>query len=139
LYVVDGVPISGGDDNNPTSARSRAGALNPLSFLNPEDVESIEVLKDASSTAIYGARGTNGVVLVTTRRGRPGTSRVEFESSVGVQTAGRRLPVLDGREWAAMANEWVRLEGLEQVPFPDLDRVGPGIDYQALVLRSAPV
>jgi TonB-linked SusC/RagA family outer membrane protein len=134
LYVVDGIPISGGDNNDPTGGRP--SSVNPLAFLNPEDIESIEVLKDASSTAIYGARGTNGVVLISTKKGKPGMSRIEFESSLAAQQATNKFPVLNGRQFAQMANDWARLEGLDRVPYPNLDAIGPGIDYQDEVLRS---
>ena len=141
LYVVDGIPISGGDANNPSASRGRGSSANPLAFLNPEDIASIEVLKDASSTAIYGARGTNGVVLVTTKQGRPGTSRMEFESSVGTQRFISMMPVLSAREWVDMANEIVKNDALGITPFPDPDRVVAerGVDYQDLILQDAAI
>jgi TonB-dependent SusC/RagA subfamily outer membrane receptor len=88
LYVIDGVPaITGSGSNDPYQ--------NPLGAINPNDIESIEVLKDASSTAIYGARGAAGVVLVTTKRGSRGANRVTLDASYGSQTAGREIPMLD--------------------------------------------
>ena len=148
LYVVDGVPIAGGDNNRPGSDRSRGGTVNPLAFLNPDDIESIEVLKDASSTAIYGARGTNGVVLVTTKKGRAGTSRIEFESSFGMQNVARTMPLLNGTEFAQYANEWAqaeystdpaRLAQLGGIPYPDLNNLPVALDYQDMIYRSAPI
>ena len=137
LYVVDGVPISGADTNNPNSGGRRV-SMNPLAFLNPEDIESIEVLKDASSTAIYGARGTNGVVLITTRKGRSGTSRLEFESSVATQQVAKTIPVLNGPQFAEFVNEFARLDGRSTVPFPDPASVS-STDWQSLIYRAAPM
>jgi len=139
LYVIDGVPISGGDNNDPIGGRDRV-ATNPLAFLNPEDIESLEVLKDASSTAIYGARGTNGVVLITTKKGRPGTSRIEFESSVSTQQVTKRIPLLNAQQFAELSNEWARLRGRgEAIPFPDGAAFGAGTDWQDQVLQQAPI
>ena len=81
LYVVDGIPV----DN--------------LNSLNPSDIESIEVLKDASSSAIYGSRGANGVVLVTTKKGKEGKIKVEFSANVGLQQLERKMDLLSAEEW----------------------------------------
>ncbi len=75
LYVIDGLPQFNDD----------VRGANGLATINPSDIESIEVLKDASATAIYGSRGANGVVMITTKSGRAGQSRIAFESSVGIQ------------------------------------------------------
>lgn len=85
LFVVDGLAL----DNSSTG-----GATNPLSFLNPQDIESIDVLKDASATAIYGARGANGVVLITTKKGKSGTATVNYSGSFGISKMARPLDVL---------------------------------------------
>src|SRR5688572_5518831 len=74
LFVVDGIPL----DNNVT------GRGDPLNFLNPQDIESMDVLKDASATAIYGSRGANGVVIITTRKGKAGASQLNFSTSLGI-------------------------------------------------------
>lgn len=80
LYIVDGVPYDAG--GTPSSdANSGNNESNPLAFINPHDIQSIEVLKDASATAIYGSRGANGVVLITTRRGEPGADKVRFTAN----------------------------------------------------------
>ena len=78
---------------------------NPLNFLNPQHIQSIEVLKDASAAAIYGSRGANGVVLITTKNGRPGEARFSFESYYGTQNVLRKVDVLNGQEWAEGAIE----------------------------------
>lgn len=101
LYVVDGVPLDG------RSARPglNAGELgdtpdsNPLNFINPADIASMEVLKDASATAIYGSRGANGVIIITTKRGKSGAPRIDFGSSVGVSSILKNYDVLNGDEY----------------------------------------
>ncbi|MES2519580.1 MAG: TonB-dependent receptor [Bacteroidota bacterium] len=90
LFVVDGLAL----DNSSTG-----GATNPLTFLNPQDIESMDVLKDASATAIYGARGANGVILITTKKGKAGVSTINFSSSVGISTIARALPVFSADEY----------------------------------------
>lgn len=92
LYVVDGMPL----DNNSTG-----GATNPLAFINPQDIESMDVLKDASATAIYGSRGANGVILVTTKRGKAGMSSTTYTFNGGVSNISRKLPVFGAQEFLA--------------------------------------
>ena len=89
LFVIDGLAL----DNSTT------GGGNPLNFINPQDIETIDVLKDASATAIYGSRGANGVILVTTKKGKAGVSKIEFSSSVGFSSIARALPVLSADEF----------------------------------------
>jgi TonB-linked SusC/RagA family outer membrane protein len=131
LYVIDGVPAyvgNGGTDPY----------QNPLASISPQDIESIEVLKDASATAIYGARGANGVVLITTKPGRRGENRVTVESNVGMQSAARVLPMLNARQFAEMANEARVNSG--QAPVytqAEVDALGDGTDWQGEVLRDA--
>jgi TonB-linked SusC/RagA family outer membrane protein len=102
LYVVDGVALSGG------SARpSESGGIgtvpggNPLNFINPADIESMEVLKDASATAIYGSRAAYGVVLITTKRGKSGEPKLDFSASTGLSNLARRVDILNGDEYRA--------------------------------------
>jgi TonB-linked SusC/RagA family outer membrane protein len=115
LYVVDGV------------------LLNDISFISPADIESIEVLKDASSTAIYGSRGANGVVIVTTRKGQTGKTRVAVNGRISQQIIPKKLDLLSGREFAAVVNEF--LPGT----FNNLDLV-PNIDWQAQIFDTpAPI
>lgn len=122
LYVVDGFPITGG-----------------IEFLNPNDIESIDILKDASATAIYGARGANGVVIITSKRGKAGQKgRIEIDSYYGVQQETKRYDLLNAKEYAIIANEWLRNGG--QPPFFNVDEVeNPGTDWQDAVLQSAPI
>lgn len=90
LFVLDGLAL----DNAGTG-----GASNPLTFLNPDDIESIDVLKDASATAIYGARGANGVILITTKKGKAGQSRLNYTGSLGVSNLARKLDLFNADEY----------------------------------------
>ncbi len=90
LFVVDGLPL----DNSSTG-----GTTNPLNFINPQDIESIDVLKDASATAIYGSRGANGVVLITTKRGKSGSSNLTYSGSIGISKMARPIDVFSADEY----------------------------------------
>jgi len=99
LYVLDGVPIT-------TDDQSRYGGdMNPLTDINPNDIESIEVLKDASAGAIYGSRAANGVVLITTKRGKAGKTSVSFNFQTGYSEATKRLDMLNSEEYAELILE----------------------------------
>ena len=89
LYVVDGFPLMGDGD---------------ISDINPADIESMEVLKDASSTAIYGSRGANGVIMITTKSGRAGRKNLTFNASVGTQMPGRKLNIVKGQDFINFMN-----------------------------------
>lgn len=100
LFVVDGVPLSGGaarPGGNGGDFGSDPG--NPLNFINPNDIAGIEILKDASATAIYGSRGANGVVIITTKRGQSGVPQVDVTTSASLSNVARRLEVLSGDEY----------------------------------------
>ncbi len=129
LYVVDGIIL--GNVGNITD------------FVNPNDIENISVLKDASATAIYGARGANGVILITTKRGTPGDRAViSFSSYYASQEIVRTIPLTNAREYATLANEVIRNETNNPnapIPFPDPDALGEGTDWQSEVYRRAPM
>ncbi len=122
LYVVDGFALTGGID-----------------FLNPADIETMDILKDASATAIYGSRGANGVVVITTRQGARGEGmNVSVNTMYGVQTDAKRYRMLDARQYAVVANEWLRND--KQLPHFDLDIIRDrGTDWQELIFRNAPI
>lgn len=110
LYVVDGVPITEYGSGPPQSgnasqATDLRGSVNILNLINPNDIESISVLKDASSAAIYGVRAANGVVLITTKRGKIGRPRVELSASRGIQNLPKRYDVLDVPEYVGLVRE----------------------------------
>lgn len=122
LYIVDGMPIEGG-----------------LDYLNPNDIESIEVLKDAASGAVYGARAANGVVLVTTKTGKEGPARVTYDFSYGWQNVAKKRDVLNATEYAMMMNEGLLNSG--QAPkYDNPAAYGVGTDWQEEVFNdNAPV
>lgn len=104
LFIVDGIPLETGTTPANTALTSEQSA-NPLSFINPHDIESMEILKDASATAIYGSRGANGVVIITTKRGRSEKPKVELSLTAGISTVARKIPVLDASTYARYINE----------------------------------
>ncbi|MFT4019692.1 MAG: SusC/RagA family TonB-linked outer membrane protein [Agriterribacter sp.] len=116
LFVIDGVPL----DNAGT------GGGDPLNFLNPQDIASMDVLKDASATAIYGSRGANGVVIVTTKRGRAGTSTLNYTSSAGISNIARMLPVFSTEEFKKQV---VAVGG-------DLEDEGSSTNWQKEIFRK---
>lgn len=125
LFVVDGVPISGG-----------------IGDINPRDIESVEVLKDASATAIYGARGSNGVIIVTTTRGYDGEISLTYDGSVGFTEALRRFPSMNGEEYAELRREAFRAAGNPQSDADlfhptELEQIqnGTWTDYQDMILQ----
>jgi TonB-linked SusC/RagA family outer membrane protein len=127
LYVVDGVPIVGGTNT-----------------LNTLDIESIEVLKDASAAAIYGSRAANGVVLITTKKGVSGKPRIDLDTYYGVQSTWRRMDLLNARQLGERSNDGNRNAGLPNVPlYINLDSletaVGEGTDWQDEMFRNAPI
>lgn len=122
LYIVDGMPIEDGFD-----------------YVNPTDIESIEVLKDAASGAIYGARAANGVVLVTTKSGKKGKASINYNFSYGWQSPWRQRDVLNATEYAIMMNEGYVNAGMEPI-YADPYSYGEGTDWQDLVFNDgAPV
>ncbi|MFN7279528.1 MAG: SusC/RagA family TonB-linked outer membrane protein [bacterium] len=116
LFVVDGIPL----DNSGT------GNGDPLNFINPADIESMDVLKDASATAIYGARGANGVILITTRKGKAGTSTMNYSTSLGLSKIARKLPVFDAATFRTRVKE---VGGI-------LDDKGGNTDWQDEIFRT---
>lgn len=122
LYIVDGMPIEGG-----------------LDYLNPNDIASIEVLKDAASGAVYGARAANGVVLVTTKQGKEGPTKLSYDFSYGWQNVAKKRKVLNAQEYAMMMNEGAINSGVAPL-YADPASYGVGTDWQNEVFNSnAPV
>ena len=99
LFVVDGVPLDGGAVSDGGRGSGQQAPRNPLNFLNPEDIENISVLKDASAAAIYGSRGSNGVVLITTKRGKSGQQSLDVSASTSISSTLRRYDVLPASEY----------------------------------------
>lgn len=105
LYVIDGFIVYNDVASNKTGARGSDAALDPLSFLNPSDIESIEILKDVSATAIYGTRGANGVIIITTKKGSHGKNNINYNATFGWSTIAKKLDFLDAWQWADIWNE----------------------------------
>lgn len=133
LYVVDGYPLY-----------NENGAS-----INPNDIESIDILKDASATAIYGSRGANGVVLITTKRGKAGKSTISFDTYYGVQEVQKKIPLLNAQEYAKLANEAI-MNANQYIADPsqhkelrftpeEIAEMGEGTDWQDEIFRKASV
>lgn len=129
LYIVDGIPFT----TSGTPGTGKDGMLqttNPLSAINPADIESIEILKDASATAIYGSRGANGVVLITTKRGAKGKDNISFSANFGISKVVKKMDMLDGYTYAKYRNEAAEMfnkyDGAnEKIPYPGTSTVDP--------------
>ena len=129
LYVIDGVAVDGKSSDGKTSA---------LSTINPSDIVSMEVLKDASATAIYGSRASNGVVLITTKRGQAGKTRVTYEGYYALQQIPKRLETMNLREYAVLYNERVDVLGWgEREEFADPSILGDGTNWQKEIFGNA--
>lgn len=122
LYVVDGVVVDAGG----------------LDYLNPADIESIEVLKDAASTAIYGAQGGPGVILVTTKHGKAGTATISYSGSYGTQSVAHRLSLLNATQYATLRNESSLAAG-KGIVFQNPASLGAGTNWQSQIFDNAPI
>ena len=111
LYVVDGFPLS---VNSSNSGNGTFSTGNPLDNINPNDIESIEVLKDAAAAAIYGSRASNGVVLITTKRGQAGKAKITFNAYGGYNQASKKLAMMNGDQWIAQAVEVINAQYVAQ-------------------------
>ncbi len=159
LYVIDGVPME--DDTN-SGDGTNGGSLqysnhNPMNYINPNDIESIEVLKDAASAAIYGSRGANGVVLITTKQGKVGKTKVDITYEFGLSRVNRKIDMMNATQWieyesAARNNQWATDLAAnpnatqsytthivpEEFSDPEwLARIGNGTDWQDVLYRTA--
>ncbi|WP_142688164.1 SusC/RagA family TonB-linked outer membrane protein [Chitinophaga polysaccharea] len=136
LYVIDGVPMS----NLPAAQYGVSGdgqRIATTNNINPNDIQSVEILKDAAATAIYGSRGANGVILITTKRGAEGKSRFNFNMYTGVADIPKRLPLLNGEQFVELFKESRVNAGL---PVDSAVVVtGRNTDWQDAIFRSAPV
>jgi TonB-linked SusC/RagA family outer membrane protein len=151
LYVIDGVPISGDATGKATSGQTLAGkdgfsssggsgntAMSPLSMINPNDIESMDILKDASATAIYGSRGANGVIIITTKSGRKGTGKISYENYTSFASVTNKLDVLTLPEYATLKTNLAKLWGFQtRQEFSHPELLGPGTNWQDEVYRTA--
>ncbi len=151
LFVIDGYPVTS------------VGYSNPLSTINPSDIESIDVLKDASATAIYGSRGSNGVIIITTKRGKNGTPKIAFDSYIGVQEVAHKINLMNAQQFAQFDIDGRNAGYLDNFPAGNInddnntrpgtsydvsdryrskafmDSVGAGTDWQSVIFRKAMV
>ncbi len=144
LYIIDGVPMSG---NNEIGGFDWMGGtngqttVNPLAAIAPSDIVSIDVLKDASACAIYGAAGANGVVMVTTRRGSAGQSNITYDGYVAWQTTAKRLDMMNLRQYAQyqqqLLSEGILNSTTFDTTYADASLLGEGTDWQDEVFRTA--
>ncbi|PSL46181.1 TonB-linked SusC/RagA family outer membrane protein [Chitinophaga niastensis] len=123
LYIVDGFPAE------------------DISFLNPSDIASVDVLKDAASTAIYGTRAANGLVMITTKKGRAGKMSVSLDASYGLQNPARKLDLLNAQQYGNIMNEaYINSGGVPPYSKDSLAKLGAGTDWQkAATLSNAPI
>jgi len=138
LYVIDGVPLS---DYVGTSALGGNGpSFNPMANIDPTSIQSIEVLKGASATAIYGSRGSNGVVLITTKQGEAGKAKIDYSGQVSMAGPVNKLDFLNAQEHAMLVNERARLLGNPEVFTQEqVNAFGVGTDWQDEIFRDPAV
>jgi TonB-linked SusC/RagA family outer membrane protein len=140
LYVIDGFPVYNGSGYGNTGGRAR---MSGLATINPADIESIEILKDASATAIYGSRAANGVVLITTKSGKEGRDQITFDAYYGIQNTVRQIDVMNALQYAELVNEAYTNDGLAPVydneKMAELKANPKGTDWQDEIFQTAPI
>ena len=147
LYVIDGVIFQGGGSSGGSLGLGDAlgngsvSTVSPMSTINPADIVSMEILKDASATAIYGAQGANGVVLITTKRGKTGEAKFTYDGMAAWQYQGKRIDILNLREFSEYYNDFVSNGWISQdqarPDFSDPSILGRGTNWQDAVFRTA--
>ena len=145
LYVIDGVIVQGGGNSGASFGLGDAlgngavSTISPLSTINPADIVSMEILKDASATAIYGAQGANGVILITTKRGKAGEAKFTYDGMFAISQQNRRVDMMNLREYAEFYNEMIRIgEEYEANPYyADPSLLGVGTNWQDAVFQTA--
>ena len=133
LYVIDGFIVYNDPASTRTGAKTSDATLDPLSFLNPSDIESIEVLKDVSATAIYGTRGANGVIIITTKKGYHGKNNISYNATFGWSKIARKLDYLNAQQWTDIWNE---LYQKGEIGY-GLENPTESYDWQDAALRTA--
>ena len=139
LYVIDGVLVYNNNDATSTGVTHATNDFNPLASINPNDIESIQVLKDVSATAIYGSRGANGVIIVTTKSGKKGRTNIEYQYSIGWQKAAKTLDLLNAQQWGELFLEIASPSLIESTGVTPavVAGWGAGSDWQSAALRTA--
>jgi TonB-dependent starch-binding outer membrane protein SusC len=146
LYVIDGVPVQSPGSSAASFGLGGLGngavsTVSPLSTINPSDIISMEILKDASATAIYGSRASNGVVLITTKRGKAGEAKFSYDGMYGIQRQAKRLDVMNLKQFAEYSNDMAsETQGRDvRVEFRDPSLLGNGTNWQDAVFQLAPM
>jgi TonB-linked SusC/RagA family outer membrane protein len=135
LYVIDGVQVQG-----QAVAFGAQSSSNPLAGLNPADIDDVQVLQGPSATAIYGSRGTNGVVLITTKRGKAGDAKINYGLQYSIQSAPPRQDVMDLQQYAQMVKAFhAQMGGTTPIEFLDSSLLGKGTDWQKELFKSTPM
>ncbi|QSB28345.1 TonB-dependent receptor [Flavobacterium sp. CLA17] len=147
LYIIDGIPISGDATSQATGGTIVSGYIgtntgsvtnSPLAFLNPNDIETMDILKDAASTAIYGSRASNGVVIITTKRGKKGAGRITYDTAFSVQDVTRLLKTMNLSQYATQQNALAEYYGVaprDEFAVPSV--LGKGTNWQDEIYRTA--
>jgi len=133
LYIIDGIPVTTGDF---AQVGYEGQGVNALSDLSPNDIESVTILKDAAAAAIYGARASNGVVLITTKRGKNQKSVINFNAYYGIQETWRTLEMLDARDWMLYRND---LAGSPVFSEEQISNTKINTNWQDVIFRTAPI
>lgn len=145
LYVIDGVIVQGGGSSGAdfglgdSMGNGKVSTISPLSTINPADIVSMEILKDASATAIYGAQGANGVVLITTKRGKAGEAKFSYDGMIALQRQTKRLDILNLREYAQYYNDMVNQGEIADPSdlYSDPSLLGVGTNWQDAIFQTA--
>ncbi|MEO6981273.1 MAG: SusC/RagA family TonB-linked outer membrane protein, partial [Mucilaginibacter sp.] len=141
LYVIDGVQISGSSNatgGTALNANNGENSPSPLALLNPNDIESIDILKDASAAAIYGNRASNGVIIITTKRGKAGQARINYDGYAGFQQPQKYLKLMNLQQYAKLQNSLADVYGIgRRGEFADPSLLGQGTDWQRAIFRTA--
>lgn len=135
LYVIDGFIYYKDASAGKTGLGAIESSLNPLATINPMDIESVEVLKDISATAIYGSRGANGVILITTKKGSSGKAEINYRYSFGWDRVAKKLDLMTASEWAAFQKKYFYNKG--GYTDEEIASIGSGTDWQDAMLRTA--
>ena len=145
LYVIDGVIVQGGGTSGASFGladalgNGKVSTISPLSTINPADIVSMEILKDASATAIYGAQGANGVVIITTKRGKAGEAKISYDGMFAVSRQTKRLDMMNLREFAEFYNDLAVVGEMSEPSevYSDPSILGSGTNWQDAIFRTA--
>lgn len=136
LYVIDGFIFFSEKNATQAGVGNIDGSLDPLASINPSDIESIEVLKDVSAKAIYGSRGANGVILVTTKKGKRGGTTIRYQYTLGVDKSAKKLDLLTAKQWLSIQKEYFNDKPSLYYSQDELAQFDKGTDWQNAVLQT---